>query len=83
MSETPRFVAIEGGYDWYDASVDYLVVPADLDLGQAKADYREWRKADPHLSFPEWLDQYLSFSEWLVEFRGARAADEIEVFQDE
>lgn len=41
MSDT-RQVAILSGCDWYDASVDFVNVPAALDLEAAKADWNTY-----------------------------------------
>lgn len=41
MQADTKQVAITGGLDWYDASVDFLTVPAEMDL---HARYVAWRK---------------------------------------
>ena len=57
-----RLVAIKGGGDWMDASVDHLNVPEDMDLD---AEHKAWRK---------WYNEeycghvgdvkYISFIDW-------------------
>lgn len=37
-----KLVAILGGGDWNDASVDHLVLPAQADLHDAKRAYNTW-----------------------------------------
>lgn len=69
----PRIVAIFGGGDWYDASVDYLVVPAGMDLDAEKEAHSKWwrsrSKGEPYKDFPERLIE-----------RGAARATQIEEF---
>lgn len=89
MTKTKRrLVAIHGGWDWADASVDYLSIPAGLDLAEAKADWHKWYrlycedlKAQKN-GLPR--PRYISFPNFLVECYGATTdPDELEVFWDE
>lgn len=76
-----RIVAIMGGGDWVDASVEHLVVPSDLDLGAEFRAYNKWyhRKYCPVLRTDNRIP-YLSFTEWLIK-RGARRTTDNEVLE--
>ena len=76
-----KIVAIMGGGDWADASVDHIVVPSDMDMDTEHRAYREWYRQKycsalrtgnkiPYLSFPEWLIK-----------RGARQTTDNEVIE--
>ena len=39
-----RLVAIMGGGDWYDASVEHLEIPDDMNLDEMKAARDKWYK---------------------------------------
>ena len=92
MSAAPlRYVAIFGGGDWYDASVDHVVVPADLDLEAARERYRTWYKdeysasfgpdpANPHRRTQLTRVPYWSFAQYLKAREGASPADIEEVW---
>jgi len=70
-----RRVAIYGGGDWSDASVEHLEVPQDLDLDQARKARAEWYRG-----YVPGKTRYLSFSDFLVERCGARPATDIEEY---
>lgn len=82
-----RVVAILGGGDWYDASIEHLMVPHDVVL---KAVYEEWRLWYRNDYMPQLRDDsrddpvYISFSRWLQIHHGAREAEstEVEEFDD-
>ena len=89
MSET-KLVAIKGGGDWGDASVDFLAVPKGVDLDAAKAAYNVWyrdeyalalrnRALSGALPYPV----YLSFPAFLVARYGATEnPPDITIFED-
>lgn len=79
-----RLVALLGGGDWADASVEHLVVPCDVDIEAQKQKYRDWLKEFWRLmDSPERIG-FQSFSRWLILNRGAREAtsEEIEIIED-
>lgn len=86
-----RLVAIEGGEDWSDASVDYLVVPDEVNLDVARAAQRHWYelvylpafRAHANNRSP-FIVAYLGLPQFLIEYYGARNAEDsdIEVFSD-
>ena len=67
MSERPPLVAILGGGDWYDASVDFLVPPHGAD---SKSDASEW---------PGYAACKQHKVDWLVAQRGYKTATENEI----
>ncbi len=94
VAEKPRLVAVLGGGDWADASVDHLVIPVGVDLEAAKQAYQQWYRevycTQPNMYVhagvpdPDRIE-YLTFTAWLQTHHGAREATEsdIEVFQDD
>lgn len=84
-----RFVAILGGCDWNDASVDHLAIPDGMELEAMRSDYNDWYRTeycpainDPNRDRRQPLPvRYMTFPEFLIS-RGARYAmqDEIEVY---
>ena len=78
---TPRIVALMGGGDWYDASVDLVVVLADVSLPAEKEQYERWLRDEytPALHRKE-NPLYMDFGEWLRARCGARDAHEVEEF---
>lgn len=82
-----RLVAVLGGGDWADASVDHINVPDDLDLDAARERWRGWyrneylpehakKRTGERRTWPTYLD----FPTWLVEREGCARA-EIEEFE--
>ena len=74
-----RIVAILGGGDWNDASVDHLVLSRDVDLEAAHIKYNDWvnhayRPATDGVK-PEWM----TFADYLIEFCGARYCNDSEI----
>ena len=66
--ENDRVVAVCGGGDWVDASVDHVALPPDADLDALYKAYREWLKATKrHLRFPDWLVEHGGAEEAQVE----------------
>ena len=47
-----QLVAIEGGGDWYDASVEYLDISTEYDADEA---FEQWNKLGRKGSFSEYL----------------------------
>ena len=60
-------VAIMGGGDWADASVDLLSLPSSVSLDEALAEYNEWRDEHSWISFPDWLRRYKKAEDSTVE----------------
>lgn len=84
-----RLVAVLGGGDWADASVDFLKVPDRLDLVAAKARWQAWYDTTYLPALREWqrnsggAPTFLTFSNWLAQREGCEAnPDEIETFND-
>ncbi len=71
-----KITAIESGNDWYDAGVDYLVLPAGMVI---KDELREYWRGVQRESKP-----LPPLHAWLVQ-RGARAPtdEELEVVSDD
>ena len=70
--EKGKIVAIMGGGDWADASVEHLMIPKDMDIDQAYNDYN----IDIRRPNARWV----SFAEWLMQ-HGARNVTDSEVFE--
>lgn len=78
-----RHVAIEGGGDWADASVTYLLVPDGVDVEAEKALYHDWLRREYHPARKRGQSiRWLNFDTWLIERCGAKPNDEIEVYND-
>lgn len=81
-----KITAIHGGGDWYDASVDYLVVPEGTDLDEENEKYQKWYRevycSEARSRLPS--IQYMTFGQWLRENCNARDTneDELEIFDD-
>ena len=71
-SKEGKVIAIMGGGDWTDASVEHLVIPGNMDIDQAYNDYN----VDIHRPGARWV----SFAEWLMQ-HGARDTADDEVFE--
>lgn len=41
-----RLVAVFGGGDWADASVDHIIVPSDVRMEEVKRAYDQWYRND-------------------------------------
>lgn len=72
-----KLIAVLGGGDWTDASVEHLVLPHSMEVERAVVDYKAWNLRRPLDGVP-----YLSFAEWLLA-SGAREATEYEIEQVE
>lgn len=87
-----KITAIHGGGDWYDASVDYLVVPEGTDLDKESEKYQKWYREvyctksniDTYGNFDGSKVKYMTFGGWLRANCGARDTqeDELEIFED-
>jgi len=82
MIQPTRLVAILGGGDWADASVDFLSIPFDITLKEAKVEYDKWYREGDRKRWTE--EEYMSFPNWLRKNYGALEAayEEIEVFNE-
>ncbi len=82
MSE--RIVALLSGGDWFDASVEHLIVPREMNLEAERNARRKWYEEIycPALQTSNKVE-YIDLSRWLIE-RGARQATEteVEIFDD-
>ena len=77
-----KLLAILGGGDWVDASVEHIVAEDDIDLSILKDTYKTWY----HDIYIPGKVPFMSFAEWLI-FKGhARKAidgiDYIEYWED-
>ena len=77
MESTEKIVAIMGGGDWADASVEHLVMSKDMDISKEHELYETWysevyckglRAEGKHVDF-------MVFSQWLMR-KGARETTE-------
>lgn len=79
-----RIVAILGGGDWSDASVDHVIVPSGSDLDALHKQYDRWYRGDylPALRRGE-KSGFATFPDWLVKTGHASSADasEVEVWE--
>jgi len=69
--EMSRTIAILGGGDWADASVDHVKVPDAMSLDEMHSKYLEWLRVGP---------KWKSFTDWLLK-NGASMAD-VEYYQE-
>ena len=85
MTEPTKVVAILSGGDWYDASVDHVVVPPGLNLDAAKSKWNAWHhdvyypEMETARSLGSKLPEYFTFPKYLIEFCGARDAGDDDV----
>ena len=80
-----KIIAICGGGDWADASVEHLILPDDLDLDKEQTAHRTWYRDEysPDTRSGKNLE-YFSLVDWLKQ-RGARepTEDELDVRWDD
>ncbi len=75
-----RVIAVLGGGDWYDASVNHLVLIGDVDLEAEKERHEKWLKEEYSPKQAKGRNpKYYTFPEWLVKEGLAREATEDEV----
>ena len=87
-SHDTQVAAIKGGGDWYDASVDFIIIPRGFNFEEARSRYENWYR-NVYLKQPrgprgEWLKdriKYMGFAEWLVKHEGAHVATDDDVIQ--
>ena len=82
-------VAITGGGDWADASVEHLAVPDNLDVAAEYRKYRHWisniySKQPPGPHYPPDAPHipYQTFTDWLRKLPGVTESS-VEVFDTE
>ncbi|MCK5607385.1 hypothetical protein KAR91_36210 [Candidatus Pacearchaeota archaeon] len=68
----PRFISIEGGGDWADASVEYMILLGDYNLEELHKEYCD---------AGSYQGTKLFFGNWLVEKEYAREAKTDKDFQ--
>ena len=78
MTKDKKIVAIMGGGDWYDASVDILEVPKDMNLQREHELYEVWYKEKYCGSTHE---EFMTFPQWLKK-KGAKEAEVEEFWGD-
>jgi len=78
-----KIVAIMDGGDWYDASVEHLIVPDGVNLGAEARKWRRWYRDIycPHLRQGGSTSEFMSFSGWLTSKCGARETEGEEVIE--
>lgn len=72
-----RIVALLGGGDWADASIDHLVVPKNMNLETVKKEWDRWYR-EVYVPDPNPKKIYKSLAQFMKE-RGAREATDREV----
>lgn len=79
--EKQKMIAIKGGGEWNDASVDHIVGPLDLNLENANKEYRKWYE-EIYLPTRTAKTQYLDFASWLIKNKKCRyvTENELEIF---
>lgn len=80
--ESGTLLAVMGGGDWADASVDHVVAPDGLDVDEARKRYDAWYR-DEYVPRSRSGDQpkFFSFPEWLVARERCRKATEADVIE--
>jgi hypothetical protein len=78
-AETSRLIALIGGGDWADASIEHLVIPVNLDIEVEKKKYREYLKEYRRLAQTPDRIPWRGFGVWLVENCSARPATENDI----
>lgn len=78
-----KLIALRGGGDWSDASLDLLSIPDGMDLEKEKSDWHAWYEGYCD-EWRTWYEvdgdkpSYIPFADWLKQ-RGARDAREDEI----
>ena len=82
---TSHLCAVISGGDWYDASVDHIVLPESCDIEAARLERESWYENEyrPKLGTENHIE-YLSLSDWLIEKCGGRYAtdDDLLILDD-
>ena len=75
-----RDIAICGGGDWFDASVDMIRLPEHVDIEQANKEYRKWLK---EVYWPRGNQKikFVTFVQWLRDEYDAEDSDIEEYFE--
>jgi len=72
-----QITAIHDGGDWYDASADYLILPAGIDFATEKQKWQKWYKTE---FCPAWQrgegPVYLNIVDWLKALGAREPTDE-------
>jgi len=74
-----RIIAILGGGDWYDASVEHVEIPDNMDLEKERTAYQEWHRNVYNLHRKP--NNYQTFVEFLKS-QGAFDSDKVEIFSE-
>lgn len=77
MSE--KLYAICSGGDWYDASVEHLILPDNLDINEEKEKWRTWYREE----YSPGEVKYISFVDWLLKAGAHKPTEEeVTVYED-
>ena len=67
-----KITAIMSGWDWNDASIDFLVLPEGSDTEALNLEYRQWyRRWDATHGPARTREGYRTFVDWLKAKKGA------------
>ena len=71
-----KIVAIMGGGDWTDASVEFIEISNNVDLKALYKDYNNWVK-DVYWKYKDTDKQvsYMPFINWLIKYTNIKEAD--------
>lgn len=77
-----KIIAVLGGGDWNDASVDHLILLGNVDLEKEKQRHEKWCREVyiPNLNAGR-RPAYYNFTEWLVKEGLARKTTEDELIE--
>jgi hypothetical protein len=87
MKDSEIVLAILGGGDWYDASVEHYVIHREVDMAEEKAKYDRWKKEVQGPLWKKWRENggkppcpnFVHFTDWLLETGTAREPNEDEL----
>jgi hypothetical protein len=92
MKDSEVVLAVLGGGDWYDASVEHYVVSRSVDMDKEMDKYKRWRRNVQDPLFEKWKEggrkppypDFLHFTDWLLQNGTIRDPndDELVVFYD-
>lgn len=75
-----KIIAIMGGGDWFGASVDYIEIPENMDLGDMKNRYDAWYNDEYCSQYRAGKKPvYKTFTSYLLE-HGAIDTDKVEEY---
>ena len=81
MKPTERLVAIMGGGDWYDASVEHLVISDDVILDLEYKLYNAWYDEEYCVALRgQNRIEFMTLSQWLTK-KGAKEPEESDLIE--